>query len=159
MTDIKKTLKTFLGMNTWSDKSEDYLQPFEQKNMVIDRLPHQFRTRLGCIKLGGVHNGAINLIYNFQGKSLIGYGGTIQDGTDTYVPPTTVEVTGHADDGYIYGQDAVYATARNTSYAFNAGISTFHVGQGLDYLGRYTVLRGFLLFDTSSFLRKLTVNC
>lgn len=52
-------------------------------------------------------------------------------------------------DGYIFGVNTSYATARSTSSSFATSANSIIIGQTFDTLN-YTVLRGFLLFDTSS---------
>jgi hypothetical protein len=60
----------------------------------------------------------------------------------------TAIVYADVQDGYIYGRNAVYATARSTSAGFDTGGDEVFVGRSID-AGDYVNWRGFLLFDLS----------
>lgn len=61
---------------------------------------------------------------------------------------TTANCLDTTDDGYIYGYGA-WATAHETAYANNTGGTSINVG--MNYAGgNYTIMRGFVKFDTSS---------
>jgi hypothetical protein len=65
--------------------------------------------------------------------------------------PITIDpdYPGDAADGYIYGLNAAYATARSTSYSFLITQNLAAVGQSFQS-SNYYVNRGFLKFDTSA---------
>lgn len=63
-----------------------------------------------------------------------------------------------AEDGYITGQNATYATARSTSTASDDTSTTGQVGQRFG-AGQYFIMRAFLgLFDASAIPDDATVN-
>jgi hypothetical protein len=61
---------------------------------------------------------------------------------------------GDAADGFIYGQNAVYATARSTSAAENWNNASVKTGQTVTY----QVYRSFFKFDTSAIGADATVT-
>ena len=63
------------------------------------------------------------------------------------VDPTNY--TANADDGEIYGRDATYATAHDTSYSSSDSGGSFTVGQRKILTNHY-VYRSFIRFDTSA---------
>lgn len=72
-----------------------------------------------------------------------------------YIDPTLTQESGTAD-GYIYGGNATYATARSTSAGYASTGNSIYVGQY--YTGtEYYIYRSYILFDTSS-LSGYTVN-
>ena len=68
---------------------------------------------------------------------------------DAAAYPVTIDpdFTRGTVDGYIYGKDATYSTARSTSFGFDTTGQSIVVGQ--NSTGKY-VYRGYLVFDTSS---------
>lgn len=79
--------------------------------------------------------------------------------TETYAATITrtqqFEITAEGNDADVYGQNAVYATARTTASGTESG-DWLSVGQ--DYTGgQYKVYRGFLKFDTSSIPNTATI--
>jgi len=59
------------------------------------------------------------------------------------------DFAGSTADGYVYGDNADYPTARATSVAYNSTAVTVYLGQYLS-AGTYKCDRAFLKFDTSS---------
>ena len=75
------------------------------------------------------------------------------------VYPVTIDpdFTGNTADGYIYGSDVTYATARTTSFDFDIIGTYIEVGQNLSG-GIYYTFRSALKFDTSAIGAGATVT-
>ena len=65
---------------------------------------------------------------------------------------------GETVDGYIYGQNADYATARSTSASTDTAATTVLIGQSLTAGPIQTVRRAYLSFDTSAIPDAATVT-
>lgn len=66
----------------------------------------------------------------------------------TYPVVIDPDYSGVTDDGYVYGRNATYATAQNTSYNFSTSAQFYYLGQAL-ITGNYYVYRGFVKINTS----------
>lgn len=60
---------------------------------------------------------------------------------------TTTDFPGDTGDGYVYGRNATYATARSTNYTYQTSDTIFYVGQNKD-VSYYYCYRGAVKFDT-----------
>jgi hypothetical protein len=69
----------------------------------------------------------------------------------------TAIIYADVQDGYIYGRNAVYATARSTSAGFDTGGDEVFVGRSID-AGDYVNWRGFLLFDMTQLIHEAVGN-
>lgn len=68
--------------------------------------------------------------------------------------------TGHTDDGYVYGDGAIYSTARSDSVGFDISFDSSTVGQyyWLIFTDYYLVSRNAFRFNTSTILSSVTIN-
>lgn len=83
------------------------------------------------------------------------------DPTDLEYPieiDPSIDPVSETGDGFIYGSDPTYATARATAAVSDITSAGMNVGQKSEFMGNYDVYRSFLKFDTSALPDDCTID-